>query len=483
MLAKELEELIEEIQTANSESQTIEVKSAHDGCPTRLYDTLSSFSNQDEGGIIVFGLDENSDFEAVGVYDSQDLQKKVNEQCKQMEPKVRPQFTICEVGGKQVVSAEIPSVDLAERPCFYGGKGRHKGSYQRVGESDEPMTDYEIYSFEAFRKKYQDDIRSVGNARKESLDPVLVRNYLERIKQDKPNLAKLDDDRILGLMNMVKDGEVTLVAEWLFGLYPQSFAPQLCVIATVVPGIEIGELGAEGQRFTANKRIEGTIPQMFEESLAFIKKNMNYQTKIDRVTGERTDIPEYPTLAVREILLNALIHRDYSIHTEGMPIQITMYSDRLEVSNPGGLYGRLRVDQLGMVQPDTRNPVLAVAMEILDMTENRYSGIPTIKNSLREVGLPEPEFIDTRNEFKIIVRNRKPADDGKMKMAGSYEKLLDYCSEPRTRTEISAFLGLSSISYAIRQHINPLIDAGLIELTIPDKPKSKNQRYKTTLQG
>lgn len=79
---------------------------------------------------------------------------------------------------------------------------------------------------------------------------------------------------------------------------------------------------------------------------------------------------------MRETVLNALVHRDYSIHTEGMPIQLTMYSDRLEVANPGGLYGRLTVDQLGKVQPDTRNPVLVTAMESLGQTENRYSGIP-----------------------------------------------------------------------------------------------------------
>ncbi len=69
--------------------------------------------------------------------------------------------------------------------------------------------------------------------------------------------------------------------------------------------------------------------------------------------------------AVREAILNALIHRDYSIHTEGMPIQLIIFEDRLELRSPGGLYGRLSIDQLGKVQPDTRNPVIAVTMEIL----------------------------------------------------------------------------------------------------------------------
>ena len=73
------------------------------------------------------------------------------------------------------------------------------------------------------------------------------------------------------------------------------------------------------------------------------------------------------------------MHRDYSIYTEGMPIQILMFDDRIEIRNPGGLYGRITADQLGKMQPDTRNPVLVTELEALGITENRYSGIPTIR--------------------------------------------------------------------------------------------------------
>ena len=84
MLSIELDDLIKQIIKTKAESQTVEVKAAHGGTPKRLYDTLSSFSNQDGGGIIVFGLDEAQDFKPVGVYELQDLQKKVTEQCNQM---------------------------------------------------------------------------------------------------------------------------------------------------------------------------------------------------------------------------------------------------------------------------------------------------------------------------------------------------------------------------------------------------------------
>ena len=142
MLSEELRQLVEDIQSKHAEAQTVEIKSARGGCPSKLYATLSSFSNQDDGGIIVFGLEESSGFSVVGVYDLQDLQKHVAEQCNQMTPKVRPVFTTAEIDGKYVLSAEIPSIDIADRPCFYSGKGRLKGSFVRVGESDEPMTEY-----------------------------------------------------------------------------------------------------------------------------------------------------------------------------------------------------------------------------------------------------------------------------------------------------------------------------------------------------
>ena len=93
MLTSELIQLVETVRRTRAEAQTTEVKAANKGCPARLYDTLSSFSNQDGGGKILFGLSEKEDFAVVGVYDLQDLQKKVTEQCNQMEPPVRGVFT------------------------------------------------------------------------------------------------------------------------------------------------------------------------------------------------------------------------------------------------------------------------------------------------------------------------------------------------------------------------------------------------------
>ena len=474
MTDTELFNLINIIQTSKAEFQTVEVKRAEKSAPDKLYDTLSSFSNQNSGGTIVFGLYENERFRVTGVSDVQALQKKVMEQCNQMEPPVRAVFTSIEIDGKYVVSAEIPPIDISERPCFNKAKGRIKGSYIRVGDADIPMTEYEIYSYEAYRKKYQDDIRIVERADMSSLNMPKLENYLFRLKENKPNLAQLSDQQIMELMSVERDGKPTLTAELLWGLYPQAFFPQLGIIATAVQGTEYCEPQPDGSRFSDNKRIEGTIPEMLEGAMNFVRANTRIRTVIDK-DGKRTDIPDYPMNAVREVILNALVHRDYSIHTEGMPVQLIVFSDRLEVRNPGGLYGRLSIDMLGNAQPDTRNPVLANALEVMQVTENRYSGIPTIRREMNSANHPEPEFTAIHGEFRVCLRNAviSAADDEKT------TEILEFCRTPRSKKELAEFLGIKSVTYGIKRYVEPLVENGLLALSEPKNPGSRSQKYYT----
>lgn len=485
MVETELKKLIEQIRLRGCEWQTTEVKAARGGCPEKLYDTISSFSNQDSGGVLVFGLDERDHFRKVGVYDAQDLQKKVMEYCEQMTPIVRPVFTVCDEDGLVFVSAEIPPVDVSERPCFKTAKGRLQGSYIRVGDADKPMTEYEVYSFEAFRRRYRDDIRPVEHASLVALDTSKLEAYLSRKKQERPHLASVSHEQLLELTGITSNGQVTMTAVLLFSLYPQAYFPQLSIIATSVPGREMGMVDANGSRFKDSKRIEGTLPDMLEGALAFVRSNMRVATRIDPQTGKRVDQPQYPMDAVREAVLNALVHRDYSMHTEGKPIQLIMFTDRLEINNPGGLYGRLTINQLGSAQPDTRNPVLVTAMETLGQTENRYSGIPTIRRAMMELGLPEPAFQERRGNFVITLQN---AGEDITHLATALDNtrdtsdpkgLLAFCRQPRTRAEIIKHLNIASGQYALRRYLDPLVDAGLLRMTIPDKPGSPKQTYIT----
>lgn len=471
MQADELKKIVLRIKNMKTETQNIELKAATKGCPTRLFDTLSSFSNQDEGGVIIFGVDESDDYAIKGVYNPQDLQKKVTEQCKQMEPSVRALFTVCEINDKTIVSAEIPGVDISKRPVFYKGVGRIKGSYVRVGESDEPMSEYEIYSYEAFRNRTRDDIRVVEGASLKLINKERMNQYLEAVRNERKNFYdNVSESEILEFMGIAKDNVLTLAGLMTFSMYPQAYFPQLCITAVSLPGTEQGEIGDDGERFIDNKRITGAISDMLEEAVEFVRTNSRTKTIIDD-NGHRVDKPEYPIKAVREAILNALVHRDYSVHTENVPIRIEMYRDRMEIINSGGLYGKISIDALGKVRPETRNAALANMLELLNITENRYSGIPTMRKEFANAGLPAPIFSVVHGEFKVVMKN------GLFEKKGSNEEsLLDFCSTPRTRAEIVAFVGKSK-NHVMAHIVGPLVKENKLRMTIPDKPKSSNQKF------
>ena len=478
ILSNELVELVKTVCEQRAETQTLECKAAYTDCPKRLYDTLSSFANQDSGGVLLFGIDEKAGFRAVGVYDLQDLQKKVTEQCNQMEPPVRAVFTVAEVNGQWICAAEIPAIDLSERPCYYRGAGRSKGSYIRVGDADLPMSDYELYSYEAFRRRLHDDERPVERAALSMLDGDKLEQYILRRRADRPGFAQLTREQTLEMLNIIRDGEVTLAAVMNFCLYPQGYFPQLGITAIVVPGTQIGDTDTDSARFTDNKRIEGTIDTMVEDAVAFCRRNMKVRTIIDPVTGTRKDRTEYPINAIREAVLNAVIHRDYSIYTEGTPVQIDFFADRLEIHSPGSLYGRMTVEQLGVARPDLRNPALAVMAEELTGAENRYSGIPTIRRAMADYGLPEPVFENRRNEFVVILYNQAAAEAAaEHGEQADAPDLLAFCKTPRSRQEIANYLGIKTVFYAMSHYVQPLLRSGQLAMTLPESPKSRKQRY------
>lgn len=482
MNEKELQNLINKVIIIKHETRTIEIKAAAFGCPSRLYDTLSSFSNQDDGGTIVFGIDEQNDYALCGVYDPQDLQKCINDQCLQMEPPIRPLLTVTSIDDKYFVSAEIPGIDVAQRPCFYKGRGRLKGSYIRVGDSDEPMSEYEIYCFESYRKNIQDELRIADKATTDILDKNLLEIYLQRIKQNRPNLMQMDNQRICELVGLMHDGKCTIASLMAFCHFPQLLYPQFSVTAVVIPGTRMGDIDGNDVRFKDNMRIEGNIQEMVEQSVNFVNRNMAHAIRFDPISGKRIDDVDYPIIAVREAILNALIHRDYSIYTQSIPVQIRMYDDRMEIINPGALYGRLSVENLGKTHGQTRNPVLISVLEAMGVCENRYSGIPTILREMEQNGKPEPVFVSQRGYFSISF-SKGTISTQQMRDLKANEQLLEFLKEPKTRFEIAEFLGYDSVSYAIKTCVAPLIEKGIVEMSDPLHPRSKHQKYFTKTYG
>ncbi|MCI7675516.1 MAG: AAA family ATPase [Phascolarctobacterium sp.] len=378
----------------------------------------------------------------------------------------------------------------------------------QFGDADELMSEYEIYSYDAFRKRIRDDIREASGARRSFFDEEKLQDFLQAVKRDRKHLAlHVSDEDILELMGVTINGTPTLAGELCFSKYPQGVFPQLCITAVALPGKEMGEPGQGGERFLDNQRITGTIEEMVAEAVDFVNRNSRHSTIIDD-HGKRIDRDEYPLKAVREAVLNALVHRDYSIHSESVPVRIEIYRDRLEIISSGGLYGKLTIDSLGKVRPDTRNTALANILELLHITENRYSGIPTIYYELTKAKIAPLQFAVRRGEFVVTFTSKiavayelpqvkqlqvseaintygaQPDRKEPPSVRAEDEKelqVLAFCRIPRSRQEIIDFLGFSRY-YTMCKIVQPLLDSGKLALTLPEKPKSSKQRYYTILQ-
>jgi ATP-dependent DNA helicase RecG len=380
--------LVNEVQRRRSELDNVEVKSARGGTPRRLYEALSAFANRPGGGVILFGFDESSAFSTVGVGDSHRLQEEVTHLASsEMEPALRPVFTLCEIDGNTVVTVEIDEVGVSQKPCFYKTAGLPKGAYIRVGNTNRQMTDYEVFGYLSGRGQPQHDEEVIPDATLDDLDRGLVDAYLNRLRTARPRAAYLDgpqEDVLCRLHVCGRDGDAvrpTLAGLLMFGKYPQEFLPQLMVTFVQYYGTTEEERTPRGERFLDNQRFEGPIAEIIDRAESHILGAMRKSSMIEGVF--RRDVPEYPQEAMREAIANAVAHRDYSPYVRGSFVQVRMLADRLEVQSPGGLFGNVTVDNIEEEQ-STRNARLMRMMEDVHIVENRGSGIKAMLHAVRE---------------------------------------------------------------------------------------------------
>ena len=488
MRNEEIKEIIENIKVAKAEDSNIELKSAKGG-PPKIYDTLSSFSNQNAGGVIIFGINEDKDFLVEGVYDAKNLIQDIISQCNEMEPTIIPIISQYAYNEKTIVVAEIPGVEYIKRPVFRKAQGITGGSYMRVGSYDRHMSQIEIYNYYAYKNRIKDDLRKVDNNSEKLIDNDLIKKYLIEVKKGKVNLTNnVSDEEILEITGIKKDGKWTIAGFLIFSKYPQEVFPQFCITAVKIYKDLNGKNKNDNERFEDNIKITGNIGEMLNSTIDFIKRNIKTKTIINN-NGKRVDELEYPIIAIREAILNALVHRDYSIHSEGIPISVMVYNNEILIVNPGSIYGNVDINLLGKTQINVRNEFLIDALEVLKITENRYSGVPTMYNECERLNLYPPRFESSGGEFIVkfsnIKKELRETTKKNIKHIIKHNDELDvisFCEVPRTRQEIIDLLGKNKY-YAINIVVKKLLDKGELKLTIPEKPKSPFQRYVAKSRG
>jgi ATP-dependent DNA helicase RecG len=201
--------------------------------------------------------------------------------------------------------------------------------------------------------------------------------------------------------------------------------------------------------------------------------------------------------ALREAITNAVMHRDWFI--EGANVFVEIYTDRIEVVSPGGLPRGMTLADLGR-KSVRRNALIADLLHRIDFIEKAGTGIKRIRDEARDGGYPEPVweadgFVTTifrpNPEVRVMAakRGREVTEQVTAHVPHMYRTslqqvaLLEFAREPRSREQLQKLAGIRHRQHFLLEYLRPLLDAGLLELTIPDKPRSSRQRYLLTRVG
>jgi ATP-dependent DNA helicase RecG len=252
------------------------------------------------------------------------------------------------------------------------------------------------------------------------------------------------------------------------------------------------------------KDFDGGIVADIEDALRFIERNTRTAWRIEGL--RREDVPEYPMKALREAITNAVMHRDWFM--EGANVFVEIYTDRIEISSPGGLPKGMKLSDLGH-KSIRRNALIADLLHRIEFIEKAGTGIKRIRDEARAQGCPEPRFEETSFFTATFYPNPEVRAQSAAQSAGAAGQvaaqveahveahvqahepmseveytLLSACSgQPKSTADLLKVLGYGMRTGNFKAALRRLSAHGLLEMTIPDKPRSRNQRYRITPLG
>ncbi|MBT1174876.1 putative DNA binding domain-containing protein [Bifidobacterium sp. LC6] len=410
---EEIDALLNPLRSAQSDTQSIEIKEAAGGLPASLTETISAFANG-TGGTIILGISEHDDFSPVQGFQAKPIAEALAQMCRdKTTPPLQPLIGIATYRDSAIVIAVIDEIDPLSKPCYVRTRGRYSGSFIRVWDGDRKLSHYEIDRLLENRSQPTHDRALVADASISDLLPDLLQSILAARRKQSPRIfGNLSDEEALQSLGIVKVDSTGTLRPTVAGLlvagnYPQQFMPRVNITFTCYPGYD--KVFAGGVKFIDNCSFDGPIPEILDNVLSSVRKNMRIGGVLDGPF--RKDTYEYPEDAVREAVVNAIMHRDYSPMAQGGQIQVNMYKDRLEILNPGGLYGNVTLQSLSSPgATSTRNQTLAKLLECTPfhggmVAENRGTGYSLINRLLQDNGNGEPEIYSTLNTFCVTFRS------------------------------------------------------------------------------
>jgi len=388
-----------------SEGENIEFKDARGGIPSDLWKSISAFSNRPGGGIILFGIVENQItkvFNTVGQTDLSLLQTKI---VSLIQQKIRNcgQYTlkIVKYDDKDLLALLISECPQEQKPCYFIEIGMPRGAYIRIGNSNRQISEEELRSFLRYSPEYKYDRIAILEMTLEMLSQEKINEYLDKSAKRTGRLFSKDlpIEKILknlGILIEIKNRLPPTLAGCL--IFSKDAPQRINTLSRYVIRCVRYAGTSPSSPIIDQQDIFGTLDQQIDESHKFILRNIAFKANI--VGTKRVERYEYPEDAIREVLANALIHRDYIV--TGTYIQVNIFVDRIEISNPGTLPPGVTVENLKESQ-FSRNEVIANLMRGLDYMEEFGRGIDLVYARMLEWNLVEPLFKNRSNMFRVTL--------------------------------------------------------------------------------
>ena len=364
------------------ESKNVEFKENLPEKSIKYMKSVVAFANG-TGGKIIFGIADKTR-EVVG-FDKEDVFKKmdaianaVSDSC---EPAIIPDISLQTIDGKTVIVAEIS--EGRQRPYYIKALGREGGIYVRVAGTTRLADEYMVRElmFEGGNRYFDQALCSGLTITDEEIDALCKSMKEQAVKNAHTEGQKAS----------IKDVGRQQLRSWgiLIERDGKDYPSNAYAILTGHGGLHV---------FVDRREYTGPLWEQIEEAFQFVLRNIHLGATI--VGIYRRDIYEIPPDAIRELIINAMVHRSYLDH--GM-IQVAVYDNRLEITSPGKLPMGQTLERMKEGYSKIRNEALAHAFAYMNLIEHWGSGIPRIIDKVKAAGLREPEFIGGEVDLRINI--------------------------------------------------------------------------------
>ena len=381
-MAKSLSEIIQ-----GGEDSAVEFKRAQFRNDS-LAKEIVAFSNM-AGGSVFIGVEDDGTVSGAPV---NDIEERIINICRNLvEPSVIPDiYSYLSDSGARVLEIHIPKGRF--KPYKVKSTNRF---YVRIGSvSIEPSTQ-ELVRLLQSGGVYHFEVTSLPGTSLADIDLLRLRTYCEhyrRIEFDDTDLTRL----LFNWQLSDSQGQCTITGALFFGMN----------IARLLPQAGIQLFRFEGNDRTGSildqRESSDPIPETIDAAVKFVQAHSTVKSFFPADSIRRLDTPEYDLFAVRELIVNAFCHRDWSVF--GQKIRLSLFDDRLEIFSPGALPNTLSLENAIAGVSYYRNPNIAQLCKDYELAEKAGRGLQKIFKNHRERHLPAPEFVNDPSFFQVALK-------------------------------------------------------------------------------